>query len=119
MASENAINNPRIDRAFVNSSGQLTEYGYSVLARLIERVGGAVGEILNGRELSAAIQALSLAPQAPDLTPAIDMLRAEIAALPLHTPEQPEPAPFEPGCSELLALYQQLSERVAALESAP
>lgn len=75
MAS-NVINNPRIDRAFVNQAGQLTEYGYAVLARIIERVGGSVGDILDGRSLAEAIA---------NLDEAVGRLEALPAAVAAHS----------------------------------
>lgn len=112
----NAINNPRIDRAFVNGNGQLTEYGYAVLARLIERVGGAVGDILNGAELTSAIEALSLLPPFPDHGPALEALRAELAIEPPQQPAIQPDAVIAPGLGEVLALLQNLDQRIAALE---
>lgn len=114
MAS-NAINNPRIDRAFVNGSGQLTEYGYSVLARIIERVGGAVGDILNGAELTAAIESLSLAPQPRDWGPEIADIQSAFGVAPTPTPAQPQEPDLSSECQSLRAELDQLRQTVNGL----
>ena len=85
----NAITNPRLDRAFVRSDGVLNEYGYSVLARIIERVGGSVGDVLNGAQIAEAIDLISMSPNPvkPPVPPDFDLLsdiqsmRAELAEL--------------------------------------
>lgn len=116
MAS-NAINSPRIDRAFVNGSGQLTEYGYSVLARIIERVGGTVGDILNGAQLTAAIEALSLLPAPRDWSAEIAELQRSIGILP------PQVIPLarlsDDHGKELAAIVATLARKVNDLENAP
>lgn len=115
--SENAINSPRVDRAFVNGSGQLTEYGYAVLARIIERVGGPVGDILNGRELSAAIEELRQSPTPPDLSQAVDELRQEVHSAPPVAAPFVEPAlSLEAQIEELRGLIQKLDARMTARE---
>ena len=116
MAS-NAINNPRMDRAFVRPDGVLTEYGYSVLARIIERVGGPVGDILNGAQLTAAIEALALLPVPRDWSAEIaEMQRAHAIqqaqfAMPANHPGEPNRA--------LEAAVSALTRRVQDLENAP
>lgn len=116
--SENSINTPRVDRAFVNpATGSLSEYGYMVLARVIERVGGPVGEILNGRELAAAIEEMRLQPIAPDASPFVDELRQEVrSAPPVVIPEPPQPLGLEAAIEELRGLIQQLDARLTARE---
>lgn len=113
----NAINSPRIDRAFVNGSGQLTEYGYSVLARIIERVGGTVGDILDGAQLTAAIEALSLLPAPRDWSGEIAELQRSIALLPAQVTPAPQ-QPDEPNRA-LEAIVATLARKVNDLENAP
>jgi hypothetical protein len=116
MAS-NAITNPRMDRAFVRSDGVLTEYGYSVLARIIERVGGPVGDILDGAQLTAAIEALSVAPLPRDWSSEIAELHRRLDTLPAPAAQQPKP-PDEAG-SALAAIVSTLARKVNDLENAP
>lgn len=113
MATENVINQPRIDRAFVNASGALTEYGYNVIARLIERVGGSVGDIIDGRALAT----LSLAPLPVDPAGEIDALRQAFELTPpvlILTAE----AEFarDAQIEELRALVARQQEQINALQ---
>lgn len=76
MASENTISQPRIDRRFVDDMGRLTEYGYSLLVQIVNRVGGPVGEVLDGRSLSQAIAEIQQAPLPVDRSSDIDELQS-------------------------------------------
>jgi len=114
----NAINNPRIDRAFVSpGTGTLTEYGYSVLARIIERVGGPVGDILDGAQLTAAIEALQLMPEPVDYSGQIADLWRAIGTIPALAPAVPQ-QPEEPNRA-LEAIVATLARKVNDLENAP
>ncbi len=116
MASENTISQPRIDRRFVDDVGRLTEYGYSLLVQIVNRVGGPVGEVLNGRELTAAITELQLQPQPFDHTLSIEALRNEIGAMPLPERHIVPSEIADTFIFSLMAELDALRKRVEALE---
>lgn len=115
MASENTINQPRIDHPFVKGDGRLTEWGYTLLTQIVRRVGGTVGEVLNGRELTAAIEELQLQPLQPDLTPSVEALRNEIGVMPMAR-EHVQQSDLPPDVFSLMAELDALRKRVEALE---
>lgn len=114
MAS-NAINNPRIDRAFINpGTGALTEYGYQVIARIIERVGGPVGDILD----DSSLQGVVLAPLPHDFSGEVAALQRSIDLLPSAVAAPQQAPSIEAQHSALLAIVDTLHKRLHALEIA-
>ncbi len=116
MASENTISQPRIDQRFVNAEGQLTQYGYSLLVQIVNRVGGPIGEVLNGRELSAAIAELQIQPQPIDQTLSIEALRNELGSMPRYEPYVAPSEIADATSFSLMAELDALRKRVEALE---
>lgn len=110
MASENTISQPRIDRRFVDDMGRLTEYGYSLLVQIVNRVGGPVGEVLDGRSLSLAISELQQAPLPVDRSSDIDELQSLVWTQPV--PERALAANEDPS-----AELQTLRAEVYALRN--
>lgn len=113
MASENTISQPRIDYPFVTSQGLLTQYGYSLLVQIVNRVGGPVGEILDGRELSQAIEELRQQPTVPDRSFEIDALGSFLMTQP--TSLQAAPTVEDPS-AEIPAMRAELAALRAIVE---
>jgi hypothetical protein len=46
-ASTSTVSTPRLDRKFVDESGNLTQTAYALLSNLVRRTGGVVGEVID------------------------------------------------------------------------
>lgn len=110
------INTPRLDMAFVNAKGQLTEYGYVLLAGIIRRTGGAVNEPFDAEEILNQLNSLSIEPSGVDYGVQVAALQREMSLLPVHAPQPSNVAESEPGNAAIYAELDALRKRVHALE---
>ncbi len=115
MASS-VINTPRLDMAFVNAKGQLTEYGYVLLANLIRRTGGAVNEPFDPTDILDQLMGLSIEPPPSDYGAQLSALQREMSLAPVPVMQAGSRVADEPGNAALHAEIDALRKRIHALE---
>lgn len=108
MATENTISSPRIDRKFVDASGNLTQNAYALLYGLIARTGGVSAPIIDISSIDGRLSAASA--QLVELLSMLETLPAPIA----QEPQQLDI--HDTRTMALAAEVDQLRQRIEALE---
>ncbi len=113
----NVISTPRLDMAFVNAKGQLTEYGYVLLANIIRRTGGPVNEPFDPDDVLNQLSGLAIQPSPIDYGAQVAALQRDLSiAPPVVVEPRQSSVPNDPGYAALHAEIDALRKRINALE---